>query len=218
MTTPDGEQTAVPVPPHVPLDLVIELVESRIRQRRRASIRWGVGIAIALISVTLGAATLVFNQVFNDAFDQAFIQAGQELQKDIDERLREETRERAPARLGYLRAAESFSGAPSARLGITVVELDYNQRAPLALQIDASGRYRIDVIAVDADLDPVVYLYQRQINGIAFDAIDYDDDSGDGFNSRIERRLDANTPYYLEIEEISGISGDFNVAIQRLDE
>ena len=111
MTAPDEGQTAVPVAAHVPLDLVIELVESRIRQRRQASIRWGVGIAVTLISVTLGGATLVVNQ------------AEQELRSSIDDRFREETRERVPARLGYLRAAESFSGAPLAGLGITAVQL-----------------------------------------------------------------------------------------------
>ena len=67
-------------------------------------------------------------------------------------------------------------------------------------------------------MDPVLYLYQEQTNGFAVDAIDYDDDSGDGFNSRIEREIQADTTYYLEIEEIGGISGNFNVAIRRLIE
>ena len=61
MTTPDEGQPAVPVSAHVPLDLVIELVESRIRQRRKASFQWAVGIAVGLISVTLGGVALVVN-------------------------------------------------------------------------------------------------------------------------------------------------------------
>ena len=112
---------------------------------------------------------------------------------------------------------ESFGGAPLAGLGRTSVQLDANQRAPLALEINEPGRYRIDATAVHADLDPVMYLYQVQPDGFAVDAIAYDDDTGDGFNSRIEMELQADISYYLEIEEISGFAGEFNVAIQTVE-
>lgn len=205
MATPDEMSTGtVPATVTVPLDTIVDLTICRIQQRRQTSFRWVIGVVIGLTTLSLGVVTLVVSN------------AEKLLKGSIDDRLRDETEARAPNRLGYLRDSTPFVDAPPAPFGTTTVNLRAHDVGRFALQIQESGTYRIEAVAVEEGLDPVLYLYQLRASRTAVDAIAYNDDYS-GFNSRIDVELDADVSYYVELEELEGLPGPIDLTVERTD-
>ena len=205
----DKDTTTVPAQVIVPIDTIVDLTIARIQQRRKASFRWGI---VALI----GLATLLVAvfEVERRRFETAAAEERQRLQDTFQDTLQEEERARAPNRLGYLRDADLFADAEPAMVGRTPVELGVDEVGRFALQIDQSGMYRIEAIAEEQGLDPLLYLYQLRLSETAVDAIDFNDDFN-GLNSRIDTALDADRMYYVEIQELGGDPGSIALMLER---
>ena len=207
----DKDSTTVPAQVIVPIDTIVDLTLARIQQRKMASFRWGI---IALIGLaTLLIAVFEFER---QRLEAAGAEERLRLQNTIQDTLQEEERARAPNRLGYLRDADLFTDLHSAAVGRTPVALGVDEVARFALQIDQSGMYRIEAIAEEQDLDPLLYLYQLRLSETAVDAIDFNDDFN-GFNSRIDTALEADRTYYVEIQELGGDPGPIALMLEQTD-
>ena len=183
------------------INLIVNLAVARIEERIRATRRWAIGVSIALLG--LGIAGL------NYAEDTAV--------ETVDDRFRESAQSRVSNRIGYLRDATPFIDARPVGLGRTPVTLGTDERLPLALRFDAPGTYRIDAISLDQSLDPVLYLYRQRISGTAVDAVASNGDYGDqNLNSRLDMRLEIDTFYYIEIEELVGNPGVIDILFERI--
>ena len=204
MTESDKQEKMVPIESHFPIDLVVELVENRVYKRRQAAFRWGVTVILTLTGVMFGSATLYIEHLFN-------------------QRERESVVEGASDRIGSLRDGEPYKNAPQMGLGRTPVRLDTDESAAFALGINTTGKYQIETHESDEDLDPIIYLYRQwpretEDDQIIVEMIAFDDDSGRGLSALIDVDLDAESTYYLEIEEIFGAEGVIDVTVSTTGE
>ena len=78
-----------------------------------------------------------------------------------------------------------------------------------------SGVYQVDVKGIDGGgffgFDPMTYLYSFQNDSL--ELMDRDDDSGDGFDSRLDDVVLDEGSYYIAVIEITGSSGSFSIEI-----
>jgi len=197
---------------HVPIDILLELVENRIRRRRQAA-RWRyLGLAVGLASLAVTVAGLIFNQQLN-SYETAF---RTELTR-TNERLRQEALSRAGDTFSDVENPNRFANAQPAPVGTTRVALGEREKALFSLEVESTSSYRIEAEAVGRDdedmVDTVLFLY-RQSDGRA-EPVAFDDDSGDGLNARIERELEGPATYFLEVEGLYGGSGPVNLSIGR---
>ena len=206
--TPSAQMT-------VPIESIARLVISHLDAQRKATLRWTIGLLVAFLALVVGVVELYLSPAIDSR-----------VANEIQEYERERNEMRIEERLGVLVDSQRFlTEARPAQLGRTEIVLGVNDVARYELQLGTPGRYRIEAIALERDLDPVLYLYRLRATRTAIDAITYNDDISDiDLNSRIETELDIVTgdgdsrPYYVEIEEFSGEPGRMELRVALVDE
>lgn len=206
---------------HLPLSLVVEIVESRYRDRRN---RFFLQVLGGVLTLILTGSTILY-QVYRTIEDAE--QAEREQQFQLQQQ-RERSRvraeyteqlERTRTRLQFARTLQSFdAGNIDGSLVIEQpvrVQLNPGERKQFAISIAGAGRYGIiasdpqrtetdNTVASVPAFTPVMYLYQL----------------GDG----IVNPLDASTTrsmffsydegtYYLEVEELLSDAGEFTLTV-----
>ena len=175
-----------------PLDLVVEVVEYRYRERRKQNRRWWIGMAIAISTLYLAAAAILFDMV----------QHAEAEAETVSRRL--DTPRQEPATNGGI----VQPGTPKDYL------LETDQSVRFRLENIQDATYAIDVVASDDNFDPILYLYRQDENRLV--TVSSDDDGGEEYNSRIVEELSANTTYYAQVEGHSGSSGSFTLNVEQL--
>ena len=211
MTEP-AKDASFTIDTRVPIDILIELVENRIRSRRQAT-RWRyLGLAVGLASLAVTVASLLFNwrlEAYETAWDTQLEQT--------NTRLRQEALSRAGDEFSDVEDLNRFANAQPASVGTTRVALGERERALFSLEVESTSSYRIEAEAVGRDaentVDTVLFLYRRSTAGA--EPVAFDDDSGDEFNARIERELEGPATYFLEVGGLFGGSGPVNLSIGR---
>ena len=206
---------------HVPLSVLVELVEHRYRDRRNRAAIAVVGGALTLLA---GSAALGY---------QMFLQmpaTATEAVNDGQQRARREEyterRARAQTRQQFARTAQSFESL-NGSLGLDQshpVFLPVGARHHYRVNITAEGRYRISIsdrAAVGEEtpavpFTPVMYLYQlregEQIarpEGTEIDTPFFDFNYEEDEVSDEERER----AYYLEVESLLGDAGTFTLTL-----
>ena len=233
MLTPGGEPAPTDrvsiegleqVMKHLPLGLVVEIVEARYRDRRN---RFFLQVLGGVLTLIVAGATLM-SQVYTGMVEteQAEIERQLQLQQEREQnRIRAEYRgelERTRTRLQFARTLQSFDAdniVETLEIGQPArVQLEPGERKQFAISITGTGRYSITAsdpqraeidgsLATTPAFTPVMYLYQL----------------GDG----IVNPLDVSTTrsmffdysdgtYYLEVEELLRDPGEFTLTVARL--
>ena len=89
------------------------------------------------------------------------------------------------------------------------------ETAQLQLEVESDATYIVEASAVSGDVDPYLYLYRDSGTG-DLERVAVDDDGGNGFDSRLQRPLEADT-YYLVIEDLLGRAGSYKISVSRID-
>ena len=117
-----------PVDARVPLDLVVELAEGRIRKARQATIRWAIGMSLTATGIALGWSTWLIQEA-----EQTLLTAEESLRTTVEDDVRDAVASRDRRGVGYILSAESFSGRGQAQIGSTTVNLAAGQRRAYTL-------------------------------------------------------------------------------------
>lgn len=186
------------------LDLVVELVESRYRQKRAVFYQWVIGVLIAALAATayiLNAHLESAVAQINLAALQGRMQIDTVTQTSVAEIQDAKNALPSPIPDATVVASEARTTLDPGRL--QRVEMD-GQRASLQLAgIQQPGRYCIDAIAETEGVDPVIYLYSSpQFSEDSL--VQYNDDRADveSLNARICTTLVPGSTYYLEVMEL----------------
>ena len=175
-----------------PLDLVVEVVEYRYRERRKQNRRWWIGMVIGVSTLYMGAAAVLFEMVQHA-----------------------EAEANAVSRRLDTPRQESATNGGIVRPGIQKnYQLETDQSVRFLLENIQDATYTIDVAASSNDFDPILYLYQQDESRLV--TVSSDDDGGGGFNSRIVEEFSANNTYYAQVEGHSGSSGSFTLSVEKL--
>ena len=196
----------------VPLEIVVELVEGRIRNRRRAA-RWrNLGLAVGLAGLAVTVSSFLFNTKLNSQEHEFDRELG-----EVNERLRQEALARVDDEFASVEDVVRFNSAESASVGTTRVVLRERERALFRLDVESSSVYRFEAAATAPEpentVDTVLSLFRQGSDGV--ESVAFDDDSGEGLNARIERELQGSTTYFLEVSALFGGAGPVNLSIDR---
>ena len=184
-----------------------DLVTAELKRRRRATLRWLLGLLVPLLAVALAGVI----QTYIDTTVENRLAAAAAAEED---ELREDAEARVRNRVGYSRDTSAFGDVRSLSLGTTRVTLARSQRAVFELAA-GRGEYRIDASAI-GDMDPVLYLYVQPLGSEAAEAIESNDDFDDSLNARIEAVLESGARYYVEVQELIGEPGEVELSVQAL--
>lgn len=215
---------------HVPLSLLVELVEHRYRDRRN---RFVITILTAALSLCGASAGLLY-QMYRDLPEAAEAVVDIERQQEYNER-----RERALTRQQFARTAQSF-GVINGSLELQQpqpVQLGTGQRHHYSLNLVQEGGYRISMTNRRASSDsetpevpftPVMYLYRLRdgepiarpvgtnIGGLFFD-FDYDATTPpprDEDDAAPRENESGAWSYFLEVESLLGDAGSFTLTLE----
>ncbi len=196
----------------VPVEIVVELVEGRIRNRRRAA-RWrNLGLAVGLAGLAVTVSSFLFNMQLNSQ-ERAF---ADDL-REVNERLRQEALARIDDEFASVEDAVRFNSAESASVGTTRVVLRERERPLFRLDVESSAIYRFEAVAAAREpentVDTVLSLFRQGSDRV--EPVAFDDDSGEGLDARIERELQGSTTYFLEVSALFGGAGPVNLSIDR---
>lgn len=230
MFTPSGQPSATDrasiegleqVMQHLPLGLVVEIVEARYRDRRN---RFFLQVLGGVLTLIVAGTTIMF-QVYTRMVETEQTEIEQQLQLQQE---REQNRvraeygaelERTRTRLQFARTLQSFDAGnidDTLEIGQPIrVQLEPGERKQYAINITDTGRYSITasdpqrtemdrVLATAPAFTPVMYLYQLgsgivnplEVSTTRSMFFDYSDGT-----------------YYLEVEELLRDPGEFTLIV-----
>ena len=176
------------------LDLVVEVVETRYRERRKQDRRWWAVMVVTVLTAYVAAGAFYVTMV-NEDVSRAEAEAA-EANRRLDT---PEQELRAPTQTVE-------SGKPIR------VEVRRDERARYTIVNVQEGRYVIQAIAISDDFDPLLYLYERIGERIV--TVASDDDGGPELNSLIVADLNAGGIYEVAVLEVVGDPGSVELSVQ----
>ena len=189
---------------HVGLDLVVDVVLARMRERKDTQRRAAISLATGVLS-----AAIAFLGVVVTIFGRGVIS-----NLDILERELEGSR--------FAEARRAVIGSVPLRFDSELQLnddriLDVGREQSIRVELIAGpGRYRVDVEAQTEDFDPVVTLYRYRDPTAPPQQVDYNDDGGELLNARLDLEIAPPWNYYLEINEFIGQAGQVSAALRVL--
>ena len=202
---------------HLPLHLLVELVEAHYRRRRNGAFMWAVGI---LATIVMGSAATLYT-VYASYVQQAETRTEQAIEAreiETEGTERAEARQRTATRIDFVRSLRSFRDSRPLPIG---EELDVVLSAGERRQFRISGgdvaaeRYEVRASALTAGLEPLMYLYKR--GSSSMDPVESNNRRGrlvDSVTFAAERGVD----YYLEVEELVGDVGSIRLGVSAMVE
>ena len=206
----------------MPLSVVVELVESRYRDRRN---RFFLQVMLAVLSLVAASGTIAY-QVYTRTEERNRQAAEQQQQVERDrfeQARRAEYRralERTATRLQFARTLQSFENTDGELIpGIPLdVALRPGERKQFLIEVMNGGRYRIGAseprrtevereIMGNVVFTPVMYLYQLGngiVNPVAASA-----------RQSLSFNYEDEGTYYLEVEELLSDPGEFILGLTR---
>ena len=204
----------------MPLSVVVELVESRYRDRRN---RFFLQIMVAVLSLVAASGTFAY-QVYTRA-EEGNRRAAEEQRQDEMDRFEQTRRaeyrrelERTATRLQFARTLQSFENndgelTPGNPLDVA---LRPGERKQFLIEVVSGGRYRIGATEpqrTDVETEamgnvvftPVMYLYQLGngiVNPVAASA-----------RQSLSFNYEDEGTYYLEVEELLSDPGEFTLEL-----
>ena len=88
------------------------------------------------------------------------------------------------------------------------LDLDAGALSLFRLEVTQTGTYRIDAVPIESGADLFLFLWQGQAQ-----LMSADDDSGSGFNPRLEASLDADTTYYVGVDDLNGEPARYRISV-----
>ena len=212
---------------HGPVNILVELVEARYRERR-SKVFWSIVLAFATLMA--GSGGIVYSQI--EAREQLEREEREQeaVQQEIEERT--EQRKRTATRLQFARTARSFE---TARIELTVgnnslpVRLDSGERKQFRISsLDDGSLYRIgyeDVLDPDAGdgsrelrepiPEPIMYLYRSEPDDIVSEPID-SNNIGGLVETFMSFTYKDGGVYHLEVEELIGDPVRFGLTLRMM--
>ena len=215
---PSAVEVLEEVQKHLPLYLLVDLVEAHYRSRRNKLFMSAVGI---LSTLTVGSGATIYT-MYTNYDQQAETRTQRQIEESEKERARQEintdrleARQRTATRIDFVRSLRSFEATQSLPVGITELSLSAGERRQftLATNDDNATSYRIGYNVITGGLELVMYLYRR--GDSAMDPVDSNNRRGNLVTS-ITFPAEDGAEYYLEIEELIGDSGDFWLTLDAL--
>ena len=193
-----------------PLDLLAELVEKRISDRRASNRRWFMGIVVSIL-VGFGA---VFWQ---DSRQQASFQRLVDASRDTLQ-VRIESGIKTNASLATQETVRSYLDSEPDSMAVFLGAMPPQQVSVAVGETrhfrieDALGQYQIDAVGITG-FDPYIELYR--IDGTTLTRIASDDDGGEGLSSRLRVVLQQDAAYELHVSGFFGDAGEVVVSVTR---
>ena len=216
---PSAVEVLEEVQKHLPLYLLVDLVEAHYRSRRNKLFMSAVGI---LSTLTVGSGATIYT-MYTNYDQQAETRTQRQIQASEDERARQEmntdrleARQRTATRIDFVRSLRSFGATQSLPVGTTPeLSLSAGERRQfkLATNDDNATNYRIGYTVITGGRELVMYLYRRGDSAMA--PVDSNNRRGNLVTS-ITFPAEDGAEYYLEIEELIGDPGDFRLTLDAL--
>ena len=216
---------------HVPLTLVVELVESRYRDRRNKFFATIIGAVLSVMIASVTVAYQMYTRTEATEQDEQRQQRQEERNRLIESRRTERTQElaRTATRLQFARTVQSFEdtdGTLETNRSLAV-ELGPGERKEFLIDVISGGRYSIRVTASQRAEVPsgATELEVATTNAVAFTPVMYLYQLGDGIVNPVaastRRSLsfdyeDEGT-YFLEVEELLRDPGEFMLTVTEGD-
>lgn len=193
-----------------PLDLLAELVEKRISDRKASNRRWFIGI---VVSVLVGFGAVIWQSFRQQDSFETFVAASRDsLQVRIESGIKTNASlATQDTVLSYLDSEPDSISVFRGTLPPQEVAVAVGATRHFRIE-NVDGQYQIDAVGVDG-FDPYIELYR--IDGTTLQRMGSDDDGGEGLNSRLRVLLQQGSAYELHVSEFFGNGGEVVVSVTR---